>query len=259
MRHTFGHKDLNHDTLMYRGFLYWFMTQNIHFRIKGFFILCLGLLHFFTGNAQGELFRDSQVGIFFSSKQFEFSEEYYFPMTQFLKVEEDRSWTGNMKMELLIRMGELLTTQIGPIAQADSVYFVNADVRRGGEFLEAYQADKNRINPNALSHLGLDYIIVMDAFELFTRPVRSTFIRSNRMYTEKVQVKRAFLHFSIYDLTKQNPIWTQEVCYDERESPKIKAELDFYNEQSPLGRFLGKVFTQWWHQLADGVQSSCNP
>ena len=179
-------------------------------------------------------------------------------MTQFLKVEEDRSWTGNMKMELLIRMGELLTAQIGPIANADSVYFVNPDIKRGGEFLEAYQADKSRINSNALADIGLDYIIVLDAFELFTRPVRSTFIRSNRMYTEKVQVKKAYLHLSIYDLEKQSPIWTQEVCFDERESPKLKPQLDFYNEQSPLGLFLGKVFTQWWNQLADGVRSSCN-
>ena len=58
----------------------------------------------------------------------------FLPAAQFLKIKEDRSYAGELKSELLIRIGESLCTQLQSLSGADTVYFVNADLSKGSTF-----------------------------------------------------------------------------------------------------------------------------
>ena len=216
-----------------------------------------GFNHLPTLNAQSEILAEKKIGFYVSSRKFDFSEHYYIPIAQFLKIEDDRSYTGDIKTELLIRIGEMLTQQFPQISKADTAYFLNGDLRRGQQFIQVYQPDQSRLITGTDNLDGLDYIIILDSMSLKTRSVRSVYIRSNRMIPEKVIVKKANLHISIFDPNQATPIWNLEVCFDERSTPKVEESFDFFNQQSPLGKFISKAFSQWWYQMEDGRPSNC--
>ncbi|RMG26196.1 MAG: hypothetical protein D6730_09580 [Bacteroidetes bacterium] len=225
--------------------------------------LCMGIcgttvLPLNTLLAQSEFLSESRIGIYFSSREFSFNEDYYLYITQFLKIKEDRSYSGDMKPELLIRLGEMLTAQLQEVTGADTVFFVNADLKRGQRFMQVYQQDEGRLITGTDNLDDMDYILVLDHLRLTTRSTRAVYIRSNQMIPEKVIVKKANMHFSVFDTRQAQPIWGVEVCFDERATPKVPYAFDFHNEQSNFGRFMARLFSQWWHQMQDGQASNCD-
>lgn len=229
-------------------------------RFRLIFLLLTGI--YLLGNgplyAQNTSFEGKRVGIYFSSKEFHYPEDYNLPIAQFLSVNEDRSYSGKMKSELLIRLGELLTNQLPAISGADSVYFINADVQVGRAFINSYDPLNNRIYDPARIFEGTDFILVMNALELSNRIESDFFIRSNRMLTERVRVKLAQIQLSIFDLADLQSLPRQlESCLDERRSPAKASHFDFYSKRSALGHFLGRLFTQVWDQLSTDVVFPC--
>lgn len=240
------------------------MTFVKPFLLFRFWMLVLGLLVFmFAGNpslvAQDSLaMSGKRIGIYFGSKEFQYSQSYYLPIAQFLSVSEDRSYTGKMKNELLIRLGEQLAEQLPAISGADSVYFINGDVTRGRAFINSYDVKANRIYDPARVFEGTDYIIVLNSLDLSTRIENDFFIRSNRMLTERVHVKQGNMKLTLFDLgdLKTSPRII-ETCLDERKSPEKAISFNFYRKRSALGRFFGRMFTANWNQLGTGSDSNC--
>ncbi len=238
-----------------------FVQPFLRFR---FWILVFGvILIVFAGSpnlvAQDSLaMRGKRIGIYFGSKEFQYSESYFLPIAQFLSVSEDRSYTGKMKNELLIRLGEQLAEQLPVISGADSVYFINGDMTRGRAFINSYDIKANRIYDPARVFEGTDYIMVLNSLDLSTRVENDIFIRSNRMLTERVHVKRGNMKLALFDLKDlKSPPRMIETCLDERKSPEKGISFDFYRKRSALGRFFGRMFTANWNQLLIGSDSNC--
>lgn len=208
-------------------------------------------------HAQAEMLKEQPLGLYMSSKSFDFSEQYYLYFAQFLKIDEDRSYTGDMKSEVLVRLGEFLSRQLDEVSGADTTYFVNADLDRGQRFMQVYQDDQNRLITGTDNLDDMSLILVVDSLSMQTRETRAIYIRSNQMIPRKEHVRMAYLHLSIFDPNEAGPLWDLEVCFDERNTPKVELLFDFYNEQSPTGKFLARLFSQWWFQLADGRRSNC--
>lgn len=206
--------------------------------------------------AQSGLLRGKKIGVYVSSKAFEMSEDFYLQAAQFLKLKEDRSYTGELNTELLIRTGEIFCQQLQGLAGADTVFFLNADVEKGYAFQEAFDSEQNKLT-GAVSIEGTDMLVVMSRMQLSTRSHRSVFIRSNRMFTERIKVKKADMAIGLFDPALPELSLIAQLCFDEYDSPKRPPHFDFYGAESPFGKFLSRVFSQWWWQLEEGIQSSC--
>ncbi|MEM6767432.1 MAG: hypothetical protein AAF824_15970 [Bacteroidota bacterium] len=202
-------------------------------------------------------FQGKKISVFISSKTSAYTEPFVFPVTQFLKIEEDRSWTGDLKAEFLIRLGELFCAELQEITQADTVIFLNADINRGQQFLANYDLERRKL----VSEKGMsdsDHLLIIQDFTLKNRLERSVFIRSNRMYSEKVPVKQAELRILAFSQGNTQPLKTFSVCRDERNSGKVSSHFDFYNAQSKLGDFLSQVFSNWWEMDKQNLLSNCS-
>lgn len=198
------------------------------------------------------------VGIYVSSKGFNFDEGLDMQVTQFLTIGEDRSYVGRLKPELMIRLGWLLAAQIQQLGQADTVHFLNADPPRGFAFREIYDVDNNRIQKNEVEALkDIDYVLVINDFELGYRFHRSSYVYSNRMITERISVKTTSLSLTAFSIGKAQQGSTIQVCYDDQKTQKPPQHFDFYPGKSPMGRYLGYVFSQWWEQWISNAPSNC--
>lgn len=240
------------------------MTFVNPFLLFRFWVLTTGLIFFmFAGNlslfAQDSLaMTGKRIGVYFGSKEFQYPQSYYLPIAQFLSVSDNRSYTGKMKNELLIRLGEQLAEQLPGISGADSVYFINGDLTRGRAFINSYDVRANRIYDPARAFDGTDYILVLNSLDLSTRIENDVFIRSNRMLTERVHVKQGNMKLTLFDLGDlKTPPRVIETCLDERKSPEKSISFDFYRKRSALGRFFGRMFTANWNQLRTGSDSNC--
>ncbi|MEL6591710.1 MAG: hypothetical protein AAFP02_23980 [Bacteroidota bacterium] len=198
------------------------------------------------------------VGVYVSSKGFNFDQGLDMQVTQFLTIGEDRSYVGRLKPELMIRLGWLVTEQLQSLGQADTVHFLNADPPRGFAFRERYDVDNNRMKPGKSDQLAdLDYVLVLNEFDLAYRFHRSSYIHSNRMVTERITVKTMQLSMTAFAMNQSQQGSTITVCYDDQKSKKPTPHFDFYPQKSPMGRFLGFCFSQWWQLWQTGEKNNC--
>ena len=204
-------------------------------------------------------FQGKQVGLYISSRSFQFSDNLYLPIAQFLSVEEDRSGAGRLKAEFLIRIGWMLQEQLQPLTKADSVHFLNADLPRGKAWQAAWDMENNAIRKTADPLSDLDYVVVIHDFDMKTRAHRSVFIRSNRMITEKMNIKHTHMYASVFSIRPDKRIQQIESCYDDQRSGKPKLYFNFFQDASPLGKFISQVFSQWWIQALNGTPGNCKP
>ncbi len=233
--------------------------MNIAFRPLYLFSLttCLIFFGLFMPQLQAQSdFQGKRISVFISSKTSHYTEPFVLPVTQFLKIEEDRSWTGDLKAEFLIRIGEVFCEELQELTQADTVIFLNADLNRGQQFLANYDQERQQL----VSSQGLsdsDALLIIQDFSLKNRLERSVFIRSNRMFSEKIPVKQAELNILAFSSGKTLPAKTFTICRDEKISAKVPLHFDFYNSQSKLGKFLSQVFSIWWEMDLQNVSSNC--
>lgn len=201
-------------------------------------------------------FQGKKIGLYISSVDVNYTEYYYFPISQFLSVGENRLGAEKMKTEFLIRLGEMFTNQIEEISLADTVYFVNANIERGKSIRNAYDKDKKMlVKP---SFFDMDFIMVIDQLNLSTYKARSVFIQSNRMYSEQIDYKIADLQITLFQEPTTVAKQTFQTCVDDKEPFNEEYYFDFHNKNSSMGKFLGKLFSLWWVQLKSNNSSSCD-
>jgi hypothetical protein len=222
-------------------------------------LLFLGffLTHPFSLSAQTEWLAGQQIGVYISSKGFSFSEEHQIPISQFLKVENEEAWQGRLRSELLIQIGWLFCEQLQALGKADSVHFLNADLKWGKAMQESYQVNNLKLNGKNPDLAGFDHIVVINPFGLHTRIHKSVFIRSNRMISERVPVSVGQMTIGILDPNRLGEEQYYDVCFDQQTSEKPAESFDFHRSESAFGKFLSHCFSQWWAQVLSNTSSSC--
>ncbi len=208
--------------------------------------------------AQADLFTNANIGVYISSRAVSYDEKFYLPIAQFVTQDDDAAWNGRLKSEFLIRMGWMFTEQLQPLVVADTVYFMNADLPMGRTMQEAYNPDLHTLNRNADALRNLDFVLVLDEFDMATRNHRSVYIRSNRMITEDIPIKTASFRVSMFDMSNQQKSIDTQVCLDDMNTPNPTYwHFDFFRSTSGMGKFLSKVFSTWWDLMLAGERSSC--
>ncbi|MEO1213758.1 MAG: hypothetical protein AAFY45_09550 [Bacteroidota bacterium] len=199
----------------------------------------------------------SNYGLFISSKNFSYSEDFYKEISQFLTIDDDRSWVGKMKQEFIIRMGWLLQEQIQKLEKADTLYFLNAEPALGRAFLDTYNFETFRYTNSSSEFEGLKKIYVLNSFEIDMRKHRSVYIRSNKMYTEYIPIMILSFNMGIVDLENGGKTIQTEVCFDAQKSTTNAKYFDLYSNRSEVGKLLSKSYSQWWSQVLNGIPSNC--
>ena len=207
--------------------------------------------------AQADLLRGKTVGVYFSSKAFSYPDEFYLAISQFLTLDDDRSWIGQMKAEFMIRLGWMYIEQLQEVAETDTVYFLNAELGMGRAFQRIYDAENATIGKPGEDLAELDLVLVINPFSIQSRIHKSVFIRSNRMITERIPVKTCQFNITLFDLHNPSLVLPTEICLDDQSGPKPEWHFDFYMQKSSMGKFLSKCFSQWWAQMLNGERSNC--
>ncbi len=197
------------------------------------------------------------LGIYISAKQVNFNEDYHMDVNQFLTVEEDRSWGVNAKTEFLVRLGERLGEQLKEVTGLDSVYFLNADPARAREFIQQYNPDNGIVRPLSNRFEGTDMILIIDELTLLTRSGEYAYIRSNRIFTQRIRVKHAQLSMRWHNLEVNDHPLRTVTCFDAKESTRPPHIINLYAKDSSLGDFLTKLFSTWWLQMAHQEPNNC--
>ena len=222
------------------------------------FVVSIFLLGFSSVSAQANLLAGKKVGVYFSSRAVTYGQSFYLPIAQFVTQEDNAAWNGKLKSEFLINLGWMFCQQLQPLADADSVYFMNADLPLGRAMQEAYDPVLSSISRDQAYLKELDFVLVLDEFELATRNHRSVYIRSNRMITEDIPIKTVASRMSLFDLKSPDFVIRTNVCLDDQTSPAPQAwHFDMLRSSSALGKFLSKVFSTWWDLMLSGERSSC--
>ncbi len=210
-------------------------------------------------SAQGQHapLRGQKVGVFISAKATRYDTPFFIEVAQFLQQEEDRSNVGKMKSEFIIRMGWLLTEQLQALSGADTVYFLNGDLKKGRAFLAAYDsATQTLIRPGEALQ-ALDWVLVLQPFHIDSRKHRSVYVASNKLVTRYTPVKQADLSMVALRMDQpRNPKPTR-VCYDDLNHERQELYFDFLKGESKMGMFLSEVFSQWWAQWQLGENGHC--
>ncbi|WNJ19574.1 hypothetical protein [Pontibacter sp. G13] len=207
---------------------------------------------------RGPSMQGKTVGIYISSKRFTIDERLYLGITQFLKQgSEDRSWVGQLKSELIIQLGWMLSEQIQEMTQADTVYFINAVPELAKPLISQYDPISKTLVRKSNQLDQLDYVMVMDSVELKSRIEKSVYIQSNRVKTDRVVIPKVELAVCV--LSPRDPkthIYT-EVCYDDQNKPHLDLVFDFHRQKSKTGKYLSRAFSYWWDLFNRGQSFPC--
>lgn len=230
------------------------MTRFLRFCGLLSLMLCLTLPTF----AQANLLNQKKIGVYISSRAVTYGQDYYIPIAQFVTQEDDAAWNGRLKSEFLIRMGWMLTEQLQGLSDADTVYFMNADLPMGKAMQESYDPILGTIDARNERLQDLDFIVVLDEFDMTMRIHRSVYIRSNRMVSENIPIKTGSFQMTLFDLSNPDLVLNTRVCLDDQKTPKPSSwHFDMLKDSSAMGKFLSKVFSTWWDLMLMGERSSC--
>lgn len=209
--------------------------------------------------AQANLLADKNIGVYFSSRAVSYEQEFYLPIAQFVTQDDEAAWNGRLKSEFLIRLGWMLTEQLQSTAGADSVYFMNADMPMGRAMQEGYQSEAGILDRNREEMEVLDFVLVLDEFDMDTRIHRSVFIRSNKLVSENIPIKTASFRMRMFDMNNEELVLSTRVCIDDQNTPgPANWHFDFFRTTSGMGKFLSKVFSTWWELMLTGDSSNCS-
>ncbi|MEM6264367.1 MAG: hypothetical protein AAGI38_17770 [Bacteroidota bacterium] len=225
------------------------------FRLLLLFCVLIGSIT--TRAQQPTDLKGKKLGFFIDSKTFSFDETYYLPAAEFLKVEEDRSAGAKVKNELMVRLGEIFVDQLQAATEADTVIFLNADLRRGKAFREVYTSGSKRMVKMPAALQGIDEVWVMGKMELTSRRENLSYIRSNRIVTQRLVVKVGQMQMVHFTLGGNNSAGeTTQIIFDARKSTcKVPRTFDFFADSSSLGKFFSDLFSNWWSGYQQGISN----
>ncbi len=233
----------------------------VHLSMKsGILRLTISLLFFgvfFSGYAQPSVLEGKKVGFFISSRNLTLDPTFNIKVTQFLKLGEDRSWAGVLKNEYIIRLGELFSQQLQDLSLADTVVFLNGSPQQGRAFISVYDTLNYLMRRPDPALNGLDYILVIDEFELRSRIHNSTYIRSNRVLNERIPVEVFRIQFTLLKVGERGFQQQAKVCYDKIRTKVDSFAFDLYYKESAHGKVLSRALTSWWIGWITGEDVSC--
>lgn len=221
------------------------------------FLVCLSC--FIQGFTQANLLSGKRVGIYISNTRFDLPESYFMSAAQFLSQGENRSGSGDLKSELIIRLGVLFCRRVSELSDADTVIFLNASPEYGRSFLNSYDATDNKLKSTVDASLDVDFVVVLNKIELSMRSYQAVIVRSNRMYTEKVPVKMGVMEAGLFDPQVPDLVIHRQTCIDEQKDAKVFRHFDMYTRDSSLGNFFSLIFSKWWDQMLNGIETACTP
>ncbi|MEO0898309.1 MAG: hypothetical protein AAFY71_17990 [Bacteroidota bacterium] len=213
-------------------------------------------------NAQSEPidFSGKTIGLYITGKNFFLDATFDNQYVQYLQQgDEDRSYAGRLKTEVMIRLGSQLSEQLKVALDADSIVFMNAVPSKGRAFQQNYDSTLQSIRRKPSDLNDLDYIVFLEAFILKARYHRSVYIRSNRMITEKIPIMRLNMRMNVITPSSGKVIKTDQICFDKQTSRVENQIFDFYSKSSPTGKYLADCFTAWRLQQLGFKEFSCNP
>lgn len=227
--------------------------------LRFFTPLWVSILFFSSADVSAQTLNENgqDMGLFISSKHFAYSEDFYKEVSQFLTIDDDRSWIGKMKSEFIIRMGWLLQEQIQKLEKVDTLYFMNAEPKLGRALLDSYDFEAKRYKTAHEDLALLQKIYVLNSFKINTRKHRSVYIRSNRMITEYIPIMVVSLNISVFDPANPGATVQTEVCFDAQTSTVLTDYFDLFAARSKLGKLLSNSYSQWWTQLLEDIPSNC--
>lgn len=225
-------------------------------RLCGILMAMLGMTT--SAFAQANLLTNQKIGVYISSRAVSYGQDFYIPIAQFVTQEDDAAWNGRLKSEFLIRMGWMLSEQLQGLSEADTVYFMNADLPMGRAMQEAYDPILGTMDMRNERLRDLDFIVILDEFEMNMRIHRSVYIRSNRMVSENIPIKTASCQMTLFDLSNPDLVLNTRICLDDQKTPNPAIwHFDMLKDSSAMGKFLSKVFSTWWDLMLMGERSSC--
>ncbi len=212
-------------------------------------ILFCSILGCYLLPAQEVSLEQQAIGLYISSRSFEIDDLFNLKVGQFLrKGEEDRSYVGNLERELIIQLGELLCAQIKALGQADTVYFLNGEPEMARALQQNLDFRYMQMRGSPPELQSLDQILVLSPFQLSSRIHKSVYIRSNRMYTERIPVEVFQFRFHRFLPRDPNFHQTVEVCFDRLDHKLPDRYITLLRNESQFGKVLGDAFSQWWGQ-----------
>lgn len=199
-----------------------------------------------------------KVGFYISGKNFQLDPVFNLKYAQFLKQgDEDRSYTGKFKNEVIIQLGLMLEKQIPQILGTDTSYFMNAIPKYGLIFRAAYDSSEQKLYGDYEALKKLDYVLYLESYQLTHRIHRSVFIRSNKMITERIPIEVVKFSFLIISPSQNKVIHRSTLCFDRLKHKVSEDYFDFFASNSAFGKFLGDNFSAWWLDLGEKATFGC--
>ncbi|MCI4668723.1 MAG: hypothetical protein MRZ79_11355 [Bacteroidia bacterium] len=207
---------------------------------------------------QTEMLKNKKVGFYISGKNFSLDPVFNLKYAQFLKQgDEDRSYTGKFKNEIIIQLGILLEKELPNILNTDTAYFMNAIPKYGLIFRAAYDSSEQKLYGDYEELKNLDYVLYLEKYQLKSRIHRSVYIQSNRMVTERIPIEVANFDFLIISPKDNKVLHRSHICLDKINDKVSKKYFDFYSAKSGTGKFLASSFSAWWMDLGKEGNFSC--
>ncbi len=200
------------------------------------------------------------IAVYFSKKAYHFDRPYHHYLSQFIGAAEGEDiLIDDLKLQSLIAIGKRFAAQLGAASEADSAFFLNEQPEMARAFIEGYSIDQHDMLPLGSSFTGVDLVLVVNPFQLFSerRPVVLT--RSNRLVTKYDNVKKAKLSTELWDPSTGRLIQATETCMEHKKKGLPELRFDFQGDDSQTGRFLEYVFTVAVDRMASSADSNCPP
>ncbi len=225
----------------------------------GIFLLIIYILSGGAVSAQSpDLLEGKKVAVYFSKKTFQFDRPYHHFLSQFIKkVEGESVLIDDLKFQSLVAIGKRFSSQLASASSIDSAFFLNERTEMVRAFINSYSTNDHAMRPLKGSMTGVDLVLVVNPFQLFSERLPVVLARSNRLVTSYDVVKHAKLSFELWDPVKGQLLRSTESCVQQRNKDVPRIVFDFQGDESEVGRFLELVFSEAVDRLATGASSNC--
>lgn len=198
-------------------------------------------------------FRNFNAALYVSKSGFVFSSHYHDAFAAFLrKMDTIGLQKEFLKLGMSVRLGNYLKTAFKEDLGVDSTLFINSRETVAAPFIRHHNAGKLGTDWLREQFTPFRYVLSLDTLRLGTETRRSVFAVSNRIRTERRNVKVARLRLRVWDLASDQGPVNIAFSWDEENSPPAPAHLGLAGRLSPAATFLDRIFN---HALEKSFQA----
>jgi len=211
-----------------------------------------------TLQAQSHPLADKTVAVYFSKKGYTYGQPYHHYLSQFVnRAADTKVLIDDLKTQSLVAIGTHLSSQLAEASGAKEAFFLNERPQLAKAFVGAYSSESHQLEANPTAFQGVDLVMVINPFTLYSERVPVVLTRSNRLITTFDRFKVARLNIELWDPSTGKLIKTQETCIREGRTDKSELQFDFQSETSKTGKFLSAVFSIAVQSLSNDSPSNC--